>query len=320
MGGVGMDLVSWLVAQGAKVRKGGQEYCINCPNCGDVKRHMYVNPSKGVAHCFRCGFGGKVEEVLVSGFGLRWSEVRELVRSSVFEKKFRESGSDEVEVKFPDASVDLESAGAGVRKLVELWCEGNGVHFSDLVEMKCRWWEGRLVIPCWRDRERTELWYWVARAVFDKVEPRYINCAGSKSSVLWGLDWCDMSDGYLYVCEGWKDAYKVRGVAVLGKSVTNGQVEVIQGIVNGGKVRVVLDSDAWNDCLVVGKRIGEALGMDRVEVGFLVELKDPGEGRGKDEVLKHTKFVSLSGGLWEVFYEMKRVENERRVKIFGKVK
>jgi predicted RNA-binding Zn-ribbon protein involved in translation (DUF1610 family) len=317
MGGMGMDLVSWLVAQGAKVRKGGQEYCINCPNCGDVKRHMYVNLAKGVAHCFKCGFSGRVEEVLVSGFRLKWDEVRELVGSSVFEKKFRESSNNVVEVKFPDASVDLESVGVGVRRLVELWCKDNGVHFSDLVEMRCRWWEGRLVIPCWRDRERKELWYWVARAVSDKVEPRYINCVGSRSGVLWGLDWYDVSDGYLYVCEGWKDAYKVRGVAILGKSVADGQVEVIRSIVKGGKVRVVLDSDAWNDCLVVGKGVGEVLGMDRVEVGFLAGLKDPGEGREKDEVLRHTRFVSLGSGLWDAFYEMKRVENERRVKIFG---
>jgi hypothetical protein len=315
-----MDLVAWLVAQGAKVRKGGQEYCINCPRCGDIKKHLYVNPSKGVAHCFKCGFSGRVEEVLVSGFGLRWSEVRELVRSISFEKKFIESSNNVAEVKFPDASVDLESVGAGVRRLIELWCEDNGVDFSDLVEMKCRWWEGRLVIPCWRDRERKELWYWVARAVLDKVEPRYINCAGSKSSVLWGLDWYDMSDGYLYVCEGWKDAYKMRGVAILGKSVTNGQVEVVCSIVRGRKVRVILDADAWNDCLAVGRRIGEVLGMGRVEVGFLVGFKDPGEGMGREEVLRHTKFVSLDMGLWEVFYEMKRAEDARRVKIFSKVR
>jgi hypothetical protein len=112
----------------------------------------------------------------------------------------------------------------------------------------------------------------------------------------------------------------MRGVAILGKSVTDSQVELIRSIVSGGKVRVILDADAWNDCLAAGKRIGEVVGMDRVEVGFLVELKDPGEGRGRDEVLKRTKFVGLGGGLWEVFYEMKKVENEKRVKIFGKVK
>jgi len=314
-----MDLISWLVSNGAKARKGGQEYCINCPRCGDVKKHLYVNPSKGVAHCFRCGFSGRVEEVLVGGFGLKWSEVRGLVKNSSFDVKLMGKSDNTVAVMFPDDSVDLDDVGAGVRKVLELWCRENSVDFRDLLLMKCRWWNGRLVIPCWRDRRREKLLYWVARAVSGKIEPRYINCTGSKSDVLWGLDWYDVSDGYLYVCEGWKDAYRMGGVAVLGKNVTDGQVEVIRSIVNGGKVRVILDSDAWNDCLAVGKKIGEAVGMDRVEVGFLTGLKDPGEGRRKEDVLRHTKFVSLDNGLWDVFCEMKKAENEIRLKIFGKV-
>ena len=314
-----MDLVSWLISHGAKARKGGQEYCINCPRCGDIKKHLYVNPAKGVAHCFRCGFSGRVEEVLVGGFGLKWSEVRELVKNSSFDMKLTGKNDNTVAVMFPDDSVDLGDVGAGVRKVLELWCSENSIDFRDLLLMKCRWWNGRLVVPCWRDRRREKLLYWIARAISDKMEPRYINCAGSKSSVLYGLDWYDMSDGYLYVCEGWKDAYKMKGVAILGKSVTDGQIRVIEDIVVSGKVRVILDSDAYNDCLAVGKKIGEAVGMGKVEVGFLVGLKDPGDGREKEEVLRHTKFVSLDNGLWEVFYEMRRVENERRVKIFSGV-
>ena len=314
-----MDLVSWLVAQGAKARKGGQEYCINCPRCGDIKKHLYINPSKGVAHCFRCGFSGRVEEVLVGGFGLKWSEVRELVKNSSFDIKLTGKNDSTVAVMFPDDSVDLGDVGVGVKKVLELWCMENSIDFRDLLLMRCRWWEGRLVIPCWKDRRREKLLYWIARAVSGKVEPRYINCVGSKSSILWGLDWYDMSDGYLYVCEGWKDAYRMGGVAILGKSITNDQVKIIESIVGSSKVRIVLDSDAHSDCLAVGKKIGEVIGMDKVEVGFLTGLKDPGEGRRKDEVLSRTRFVSLGAGLWDVFCEMKKVENERRLKIFSRV-
>jgi len=292
-----MDLIEWLLSWGARVRRGGQEYCMNCPKCGDVKGHLYINPELGVGHCFRCGYSGKVEEILVDGFGLSFKDVRDLVRSY---RRFTgnvvaDKGKVE-RVEFPAGCVVLGKVGKGVEWLVREWCKESNVRYEDLVEMGCRWWNGRLVIPCWRDRGRKELWYWVARAVKD-VEPKYLNCSVPKKGVVWGIDWYDVSDGYLYVCEGWKDAYKMRGVALLGKEVSDEQVEVIKRIGEGKVVRVLLDRDAWREGVVVGMRVGRVLGYDRVEVGFLDGLKDPGEGRDKEEVLSKSVFFGLSDGV-----------------------
>jgi hypothetical protein len=305
-----MDLIEWLLSQGAKVRKGGQEYCVNCPKCGDVKKHLYINPHLGVGHCFRCGYSGLVEEILVDGFGLSFREVRDMVWTY---RRFRgdvvgERKEDVVE--FPEGSVELGRVGKGVEVMVRGWCEGNGVRYEDLVEMGCRWWSGRLVIPCWRDRGRRELWYWVARAVKD-VEPKYLNCSAPRKGVVWGIDWYDVSDGYLYVCEGWKDAYRMRGVALLGKEVSDEQVEVILRLSEGKVVRVLLDSDAWRDCVVVGMKIGRLLGYDRVEVGFLRGLKDPGEGRDREEVLRLSEFLRLSDGVGRMIEVIRRFMVQR---------
>jgi hypothetical protein len=306
-----MDLIEWLLSQGAKVRKGGQEYCVNCPKCGDVKKHLYINPHLGVGHCFRCGYGGLIEEILVDGFGLSYREVRDLVGayrrargSVVVERK-------EERVEFPEGSVELRRVGKGVEVLVREWCLRDGVRYEDLVEMGCRWWRGRVVIPCWRDRERKELWYWVARAVKD-VEPKYINCSVSKRGVVWGMDWYDVSDGCLYVCEGWKDAYKVRGVALLGKEAIDEQVGVVVGLVGSDvKVRVLLDRDAWREGVMVGMKLGRVIGYERVEVGLLVGLKDPGEGRDREHVLENAVFLSLKDGVGSIVEVMKGLMLER---------
>jgi len=309
-----MDLVEWLQSQGAKVRKGGQEYCVNCPKCGDTKKHLYVNPELGVAHCFRCGYSGKVEEVLVDGFGVSFDEVRELLKS------FRKLDSkvvgsrEKVEVCFPEGSVELPKVGKGVEKLLLEWCKESNVKYEDLVEMKCRWWEGRLVIPCWKDRGRRELWYWVARAVKD-IEPKYINCAAPKSGVVWGIDWYDVNDdGYLYVCEGWKDAYRMKGIALLGKEVSDSQVRLISELSKNSKVRVLLDRDAWNEGVVVGMKIGRVLGYGNVEEGFLIGLKDPGEGESKGEVLENTVFVGMEDGVGKVIELIRKL----RIELEGK--
>lgn len=39
---------------------GGGEYRTNCPFCSDKGKHLWVNPAKGVYHCFRCGASGKI--------------------------------------------------------------------------------------------------------------------------------------------------------------------------------------------------------------------------------------------------------------------
>lgn len=300
-----MDLIEWLLSQGAKVRKGGQEYCVNCPKCGDVKKHLYINPFLGVGHCFRCGYSALVEEILVDGFGLSLREVRDMVwayrrfRGSVKNERREEKG-----VEFPEGSIELDEVGKGVMRLLQEWCKEANVSYEDLVNMKCRWWNKRLVIPCWKDRGRRELWYWVARAIKD-VEPKYLNCSASRKSVVWGIDWYDVSDGYLYICEGWKDAYKMRGVALLGKEITDEQIKIVSKLSEGKVVRVLLDRDAWRDCVVVSKKIGEVLGYERVEVGFLIGLKDPGEGRDKEEVLRVSEFLKLSDGFGKVFEVMR---------------
>jgi len=305
-----MDLIEWLLERGAKVRKGGQEYCVNCPKCGDVKKHLYINPSLGVAHCFRCGYSGRIEEVLVEGFGLSFNEVRELLRfAKELSNRNRVGAVTEKKViEFPEGSIELMKAGKGVERLLQEWCKEVNVSYEDLVSMKCRWWEGRLVVPCWKDRGRKELWYWVARAIKD-IEPKYVNCPAPKEGVVWGIDWYDVSgDGYLYVCEGWKDAYRMKGIALLGKEVSNSQVKVIAKLVDGGgKVRVLLDRDAWREGVMVGMKLGRVIGYDKVEVGLLVSLKDPGEGCSKEEVLGGSVFLGLTQGLGRVIEVMKQL-------------
>jgi DNA primase len=303
-----MDLISWLLSRGAKVRKGGKEYCVDCPKCGDVKKHMYINPDMGVAHCFRCGYSATIEEVLVQGFGLPFIEVRELLWSfkKMYPKTLALVKDGKTTISFPEESIELHESGIGVQRLLMEWCKQNYIDYKDLVDMRCRWWNGRLVIPCWQDRDRSKLWYWIARAISD-IEPKYLNCSAPKEGVVWGVDWYDVSDGYLYVCEGWKDAYRMRGLALLGKDITDAQLKSVSGLVADVKVRVLLDSDAWREGILVGMKLARKIGYSSVEVGFLMKLKDPGEGKDRDEVLQNTVFVNMEGGIGNLITLLKKL-------------
>ncbi len=46
------------------IESGGGELRINCLHCDDNKHHLYINPSKGVFHCFKCGWSGGIKKLI----------------------------------------------------------------------------------------------------------------------------------------------------------------------------------------------------------------------------------------------------------------
>ncbi|MCI4409738.1 MAG: hypothetical protein JHC26_11655 [Thermofilum sp.] len=104
----------------------------------------------------------------------------------------------------------------------------------------------------------------------------------------------------------------MRGIALLGKEASDKQVRVISGLVKGDiKVRVLLDRDAWQDGVMVGMKLCNVLSYNNVEVGFLVGLKDPGEGRDRRHVLENAVFLGLGDGIGRVVEVMKSLMLER---------
>ncbi|MEW5934870.1 MAG: CHC2 zinc finger domain-containing protein [Bacillota bacterium] len=60
-----MDILEAAGAVGLDLRPSGSEWRACCPFCGDAKFHLYLNPQKNAWHCFRCGEGGGVRDLLV---------------------------------------------------------------------------------------------------------------------------------------------------------------------------------------------------------------------------------------------------------------
>jgi len=59
-----MTFISLLNKLGIDYLEAGEEVRINCLHCEDSKYHLYVNPSKGVFHCFKCGWSGGLKKLL----------------------------------------------------------------------------------------------------------------------------------------------------------------------------------------------------------------------------------------------------------------
>ena len=94
---------------------------------------------------------------------------------------------------------------------------------------------------------------WQARLIFntdDKSNPKYLTAAGMhKSNYLYGLPLALKSTGPVVLVEGVADAWRVgpNGLAMLGKSLSQAQSDLMMRCFRGRSILVMLDDDAMDE-------------------------------------------------------------------------
>jgi len=273
---------------GAFPKKGGAELVFNCPACGDTKQHFSFNVDLGVSNCFRCGYRPRPQEFLKRYTMLSDSEINELLE---YNECSNVKGV-ESPVMLPRDFCLLErySSEDGVYLLVARFARESNVEMDSLIDYGVGIspsFSGMLIFPCFSFEG--ELLSWFGRAYLSVVEPRYYFC-GSKSRTLWGILHARLIDGQLFVCEGWKDAYRMGGVCIFGNAISSEQVLLARQLkqrLGGDVIAVMLDSDAWKYGIGVAKRFLDA-GENHVNLYFLSGKKDPGECKNYQEAIENS--------------------------------
>ncbi len=284
-----------------------EEYVFNCPKCGDTKRRFSFNLRLGVSNCFKCGYRPTPFEFLKENTDLSLDEIREMltVENQSIERSLDISEKEvddhyEKGIDFPEGSIPFLELNKDLQQMIVTWLiKEQGVKVEDILTFDLRIWLTdtlRVVIPCW-DFDKKVLIYWIARALANKVEVRYLYPAGIKRSMIfWGLDRVELYDGLIFLSEGWKDAYKVKGLALLGSILTEWQVKILQRVkerYNAKGFIVLLDSDAIEKGWTITKRLLKEEWTGDIVFGKLENLKDPGEGIDREHVLNNTKLFEV---------------------------
>jgi DNA primase len=83
----------------------------------------------------------------------------------------------------------------------------------------------RVILPCSRD---DKIIFWQARTILADVKPRYLSPSVNKDAVLWGYDflWGDQSKP-LFITEGIFDAASINGVALLGSTLNESKLQIL---------------------------------------------------------------------------------------------
>lgn len=259
------------LGQFIKTRK-KEEVRFNCIFCDDETYHLYVNLSKRVYHCFKCGSKGKTNV----NPGVVQSTHLEYVPAKKSEENKRSYFH-----KLPKPVYDLLTP-AATRYLIN-----RGIKESDISRHKIyaahpsSIYFGRLIIPCNTFRGFAD--YYVARAYTKLLFPKYLNPISNKGlfispplqdeyhDQLW-------ADDEVVIVEGPFDYLKASRhgpcVALLGKTLS---LEAARGIVSRfNKAYVLLDRGLKEK--QAGLHIRDILNIHiDIEILDLKDHKDPGE-------------------------------------------
>jgi len=257
------------------------DYQVDCPFClargltEDDGKHLYLNPGKNKAHCFRCDYRSSFAETIRKLKGdapVDFDETeedkkdKEIEQANVLPQEF--VLLDEETAKLVVLAPYLEYLYSRKMTLDRIKKYGIGVCVSGR-------FRGRLVIPAWN---YGKLEYFVARTIWGN-KPKYKNPHAPKKDALFNFE-CALSTGMIVLVEGVFSAIAAgdSGVALFGKNPYRLQVERIVKEARKIKVVVMLDGDAINESKKLALELYRS-GVEKLYIGLFNDGDDPAEYR-----------------------------------------
>lgn len=273
------------------------EVRVNCPFCtetgksADDKSHMYINPHKEIAHCFRCDWSGNIYYLvsMVDSCSY-WEAIDKLTDDGVLYDTI------------PDAVASLESFSTIVETpqkiekkqdfIIEPLSMGGGYNHKLAIQyLKKRNVEDKFIFSRFFGVVKDHLAvymritdeYWSARNLITSGNiPKYVNATQSKDDILAIWDSPDVGDyaktrkGDIHVVEGVFSGLRVLQheypvVALLGKTATQGQLKRLASLQR--PLKIMLDSDARKESFQLAQKLRE-MGKCDITIGIL-ETGDP---------------------------------------------
>lgn len=277
------------------------EIRFNCPFCEthgktkDSKYHLYVNISKGVFHCFRCGADGRIQS-LPEPLLQTVLSIKDSVAPLIFSK---EKNKETIKV-LPNGFVE-EKGRLGDTQFIENYLS----YRLKITPKKVRrefldYYSTVLSIADkspWVKFISRDMFFEQDYFVLRKPYSRYfMNPTGPKKVFKIGIN--KLSEGKLVLVEGIIDAmsvylaYKTPVFALLGKEASSSQIEEILDFSDYiTKIYVALDKDARSEAVKLAEKLGFYLGTDKVSLVLLRNAKDPCEAGGHILEKKHSIII-----------------------------
>jgi len=274
-----MSLIDALDALGIEYREqGGEEVRINCPFCGNENYKLWINKTKKVGQCFRCGQGGTARYILAK-FGAvgEIEDRRELKLNLAQVHPQKPSLPTEAITLWNNKEMVLGKMAYDYliekRKMLDGEIEQYDIHFCPFGPLA-----GYIILPI-RNINK-ELTGWQARRYMYSGK-KSLNPSGSFGQ-LYNID--NVNSKAVVLVEGPFDCIAVSRVvgkagmacvALLGHSLGQTQAAILAYAIKAKTVWVMLDPDVNEDECNVGSLLKE-FGIENIKLCQLKEC-DPDE-------------------------------------------
>lgn len=163
-------------------------------------------------------------------------------------------------------------------------------------------WFGRLIIPFFKDNK---LIFYQGRDLTDTRPQKYLSAGVNRENVLYGFEFLNQNtDEPLYIVEGWFDAFLIRGIAVLGRKISDGQLRWI--------------NSSPRPKVVIPDKTGRGFDLARIglERGWAVSTPDIGDCKDVNEAIMRYGLIYTLMTIKQHTY--KGFEAETRIKVYCK--
>lgn len=267
-----------------------------CQACNDYKPRGGIKIDNGTVgfHCFNCGADGMFEEGSTS-ISKKFREILNAFQISdeeidaVLASNFMAAGG-LVKINREDKAITLDTLTKNKKSFVTPEVKLPVGSFkinktnpsSELEQLAVKYLTDRLVINAKHDfflsldknyqnriiipfLRNDKIIYWQARALYDDMQPRYLNCSIHKTAVLYNYSELTRYSALpIFVTEGVFDAIPINGVAIIGSELNNVKVELLKR----SKRRVIF--------VIQRDKNGKQLAHAALENGF--EISFPPDG------------------------------------------
>lgn len=257
--------LEWLSSQQVELVGNGREARLNCPNCDDTNKHLYVNAQRSLWYCFKCGKGGKVEftqrlEPNIEMYSKLMSG-DSIIISNSFEKTALETLDKIKSLPLNKTLLPIEIAEdceSSQELIARNYLHSRGVTQREITEHSIRLslekhgpYRHSIIFPVYRTSKSSNMEYFVCRK-YDNSKPKYVNAPWPKGDALFIADANTGGPNYpSVICEGILDALAIRrvgynAVALLGKVPTSQQ---LKRLVQSSQYLIYLDDDAFSQAI-----------------------------------------------------------------------
>lgn len=242
-----LDIESFVSRYFPEATYSNDEIQVNCPNCDDTKRHMYINRSRQVTHCFKCGYSPNWISLVMDITRLPyWMAIGELYRKPrVIDFNTMMNGEDRPRriqsiLSLPTGFVNLTNLNTHVAIKMRDYIYSRGFGNWHIQRYNLGATPNiplRIIIPI-------EFNYWQGRRLYDFMEPKYINPPDpAKKAIFNSMALTTYKE--VVICEGAFSAMAIgeNAIALIGKECPEEKLaRLLDADVH--KYIVALDSDA----------------------------------------------------------------------------